>query len=128
MPFFNGAIVVKKLWNMINVFFRKPCKWNRGFVYLDICIVPQILRQNISVMVARCFFLVQNNLSIERWENFVLLLLKSKSEWNLNDLPKDIFQLIRTRYQLPFLERIIIKPFFSGALKSYNFVWNIDTF
>ena len=87
---------MKKLQNIVNILFGKPWKMSRGFTYLENCIVPQILRQNTRRYFShnsKMFFPVQNNFSIKRWKNFVLLLLKSKLEWNLNDLP--IFQLSR---------------------------------
>ena len=47
------------------------------------------IQEGISVIIARCFF--QYNIISRQKDrkNSVLLLLKNKFEWNLNDLPKD---------------------------------------
>ena len=40
---------------------------------------------------------------------------------------KTLFKIVEGD-QLPFMEIIIVKPSYPGALKSYNFVWNIKMF
>ena len=52
---------------------------NRGFIYLDIRIVPQILRQNTRRYFShhnKMFFPVQKNFSIERWEKLCFITFK----------------------------------------------------
>ena len=56
---------------------------NTGFIYLDIHIVPQIMRENTRRYFSHhnnIFFPVQNNFHINMGKNSVLLLLKSKFE------------------------------------------------
>ena len=59
-------------------------------------------------------------------KKFVLLLLKSKYEWNLNDLAKD-FQLNRV-VSTSIHGRSIVKSSYPGALNSFYFVRNIYIF
>ena len=61
--FFNGTIVTKKLRNIIDTFFKKRQKMNRGFIHMDTLIVPQILRQYARRYLnhhSKMFFPVQN--------------------------------------------------------------------
>ena len=47
---------------------------------MDTPIVPQMLRQNartkISIIIARCFFPIQNNFPVERWEKLGFISFK----------------------------------------------------
>ena len=54
-------------------------------------------------------------------KKLVLLLLKNKSEWNLKEVANDF----SVRYGL---KKIMTKPSYPEALKSYNFVWKVGIF
>ena len=92
---------LSKLWNMMDILFRKTCKWNRGFNYLVICIVPQIPRKNASrhfSQHSKMFYSVQNNFLIKGREKiktwfYCFLRLSLNEIWTK---VQNFFQLSRT--------------------------------
>ena len=84
------------------------------------------IQEGISVIIAKCFFPVQNYFSIKSWEKLSFIFLKSKFEWNLNDLPKDFSIKLSGIHFHSWKELSVVKLSYSGALKSYKFVWNIE--
>ena len=91
MPFFKGAIIIKKLWNIIYIFSENREKWIEVLSIWIFALYHRYwdrIQEGISVIIASFFFQYKIISRYKDGENF-LLFLKSKFEWNLNDLPKD---------------------------------------
>ena len=79
MPLLNGSSATKRLRNIIDVFFGKFKKINRGIIFLNTSIVPQVLWQNPRRYFSdhsKTFFPVQNGFPIEGWEKLDFITFK----------------------------------------------------